>query len=107
MKTRIYCFGNQYIKEDSLALTLANKLNIPNVEFIKCESIEPILEAKGTIYILDQVKGIKEITLITDIDKLKNRKCVSCHDFDLQFFLKLLKKLDRIKEVIIIGLPMD
>ena len=103
---KVYCFGNEYIKEDALAIELASILKINDIEFIKCDSIEPILEEKGTIYIMDVVKGINEITLINDINLLKNRKCVSCHDFDLQFFLKLLKEMDRIKDVVIIGLPM-
>lgn len=104
---KIYCFGNEYIKDDKLAKELADKLKIPNIQFIKCNKIEDILEENGTIYIMDVVKGIKEPTIITDINQLVNRTTISCHDFDLQFFLKLLKGLDRIDKVVIIGLPMN
>jgi len=104
---KIYCFGNQYVEQDSLALKLADILKIPNIELIKCQTIEPILDADSPLYIMDQVKDIKEITIITDVNKLKNRNTISCHDFDLQFFLKLLTKMNKIKEVVIIGLPMQ
>ena len=104
---KIYCFGNEYIKNDKLAKELGDNLKIPNIEFIKCDKIEQILEEKGIIYIMDVVKGLKKPTIITNIDMLKNRSTISCHDFDLQFFLKLMKGLDKINEVIIIGLPMN
>ncbi len=104
---KIYCFGNEYIENDKLAKELADKLNIKGIEFIKCNKIEDILNEKGTIYIMDVVKGIKEPTIIRDINQLKNRKTLSCHDFDLNFFLKLLKGLNKIQKVIIIGLPME
>lgn len=103
----IYCFGNEYIKNDKLAKEIADKIKIPNINFIKCNKIEDILDEKGTIYILDVMKGINEITIIKDPDQLYIGKKVSCHDFDLGFFLKLLKKLNKIQYVVIIALPMQ
>ena len=65
------------------------------------------LEHEGRdLNIIDAVEGIDRVTLITDIDAIKQPKVVSMHDFDLGYSLKLLKKMGYIDSVRIFGVPM-
>lgn len=103
---KVYCFGNEFVKDDALAKEVVDQINLEHVQFIKTDRPEIILEEKDTIVIIDVVKCIKELTIIEDIDVLKERNIVSLHDFDLGFFLKLMKTAGTIQTVHIIGLPM-
>lgn len=106
MKT-IYCFGNPKLPTDSLALELAQELEIPGVEFIACLSPEELCEHNAKeLWIMDVARGINKVTLLSDISKLKTAKLVSLHDFDLAYFLKLMEKMGELPEVKIIALPM-
>jgi len=108
MKTLVLCYGNEFIKEDALAKEIADEVKLPNVEFKKCDSVEDIFNYKDfeNIYILDVVKNAKEVMLIDNIDKLNAPELFSLHDFDLAFFLKLMKSIGKIKKINIIGIPM-
>jgi Ni,Fe-hydrogenase maturation factor len=102
----IFCFGNPYIKEDNLALSLSKKVKLKGFNFISLNNPEQLLDySNERIIILDVCKGIKKIQLIKDIDRLEQNKIVSMHDFDLGFFLKLMKSSGKIKTVEIIALP--
>ena len=103
---KVYCFGNEFLENDSLAKEIADEISVSGVEFVKCESPEEIFSEKGQIVILDVVEGISEAILIEDIDQLKDNKIISLHDFDLSFFLKLKKEIGEIKKIKIIGIPM-
>ncbi len=106
---KILVFGNPLLKEDSLPIKLLPKLRqlYPNIEFKEIDPTEN-LEAQGKhLIILDTIKNIDKITIIDDINKLKANKLYSMHDFDLALNLKLLKKLNKIELVKIIGLPME
>ena len=103
---KIYCFGNEFVKDDALAKTIVDDISMEDVSFVKCNSPEELLEVKGDIVILDVVKDISEVLLIKDIDQLKDRSIVSLHDFDLAYFLKMLKSLGRVSDITIIGIPM-
>ncbi|MFH1440108.1 MAG: hypothetical protein ABIG89_06065 [Candidatus Woesearchaeota archaeon] len=111
---KIYCFGNEDIKEDAVALELADLLNKDsdmkdkNIEFIKCTNPDIFLSKDAenkNIIIIDVVKGIDDIKVIKDINELKNTKISTMHDFDLGTVLKLLKEVGKINEVRIIGIP--
>jgi len=105
----LLAFGNPYLKEDNLALELADLLikeKIKGIDIVKCISPEEVLDyLDKDFYILDVVKDLKKIMLIDDIDKLKSGKMVSLHDFDLGFFLKLMKETGKIEKVKIICVP--
>ncbi|MBW2997070.1 hypothetical protein KY349_01875 [Candidatus Woesearchaeota archaeon] len=107
----ILCFGNPYLKEDNLAIQVADLIiadRIPGLEIIKCISPDEILGyLDKNFIILDVVKDAKEVMLIDDIDKLKSGSIVSLHDFDLGFFLKLMKETGKIEKVKIIGIPQQ
>ncbi|MEA2036226.1 MAG: hypothetical protein U9O94_01860 [Nanoarchaeota archaeon] len=104
---KVYCFGNEFLKEDSLAKEIADSIKIEGVKFIKCNSPEDIFESEQErIIILDVVEDIEKVILIEDLEQLKDNKIISLHDFDLSFFLKLMKEMGKIKKVQIIGIPM-
>ncbi|NQV08493.1 hypothetical protein HQ529_01425 [Candidatus Woesearchaeota archaeon] len=101
---KILVFGNPELENDSLAMQIADEID--GFEFIKCNNPDDILlYSDEDFYIMDVVKGIKDVTIIDDLSVLKHSNFVSLHDFDLGYFLKLLEKLGRLKKIKIIGLP--
>jgi Ni,Fe-hydrogenase maturation factor len=107
MKT-VLCFGNPYIENDSLAIAIAKELKIKDVKFEICLNPQKILEYKNkNLYILDVVQGIHNVKLINNVDMLAKSKSLTPHDFDLAFFLKLMKQLGKINNICIIGMPMN
>lgn len=107
---KIYVFGNQDIKEDNQAIMIAINLKgkIKNTEFVFVKPNEdlPFIHEKK-ILIMDTVQGIDKIKIIEDkdLDKIILPPRSSAHDFDLGFQLRYLKKLGKLGEVKIIGLP--
>ncbi len=103
---KVFCFGNEFLENDSLAKEIADELVIDDVEFIKCDSPDEIFLEEGRIVILDVVEGIDDVMLIEDINKLSDDGISSLHDFDLRYFLKLKDKIGQIDNIKIIGIPM-
>jgi len=105
---KIYVFGNSLVEEDSLPVRLLPKLreSFSDMEFVHLDPTEDIPE-EAKLTIIDTVINTNRIRVLTeeDIDKLQNPAAVSLHDFDLATSLKLAKKLGRVKEVKIIGVP--
>ncbi len=104
MKT-ILVFGNEFLKEDSMAKKLADEIKSKELNFVKCNSVDDIFKQKGELVIMDVVKGIKKPMIILDVGKLEAGSITSLHDFDLGFFLKLLNEMGQIKKLKIIGVP--
>lgn len=109
---KVYIFGNQDIEEDNAAFKVACKLQgkIENVEFVAIKPNEDLPFEEGQkVVIIDTVQGIDKVRIIhdNDLDKIVFVKSTTVHDFDLGFQLKYLKKLGKVGEVIIIGLPMN
>lgn len=79
----------------------------PSVEFIVTDPNENFPpEGEQDIIIFDTVKGIEKSTVLELADLEKTGKTpVSPHDYDLLMHLLLLKKLKKIKQVTIIGVP--
>ncbi len=103
---RLYVFGNEYLEGDSFSYVIAQELK-DCVDIVYCRSPEELIDVEGEILILDVVKGISEPLLIEDCSVLKTKKIISLHDFDLGFFLSLLKEMGEKKKVKIIGIPMQ
>ena len=109
---KVYVFGNIDVPEDNLAIlaakTLKKKLPGINFIFVSPNQDVPFVDEKKVI-ILDSVQGIDQVELIagSDLEKLLSSPRGSVHDFDLGFQLKYLKKLGKIGEVYIIGLPQE
>ena len=103
----VLCFGNPHLEEDSIATQLADELEIPNFEFIKCMYPDDLYNYKNTdeIFIMDVVKVISEVKLITDMSKIKQTSSSTPHDFDLSFVLKLMEATGQLRSLKIIGLP--
>ncbi len=105
----VLAFGNPYVEEDSLAVDIADfflKHPVPGVEFHKCIAPDEIMNyLDKDFFILDVVAGIDDVMLIEDIDSLANEPKASVHDFDLGFFLRMMKELGSLDSVRIIGIP--
>ncbi len=108
MKT-IYIFGNSLLTDDSLPIRIMPELSrrFPDFNFTHQDPNEdfPPLGEKNPI-IIDTVAGIREPMMI-DISDLKSieKTPVSPHDYDLLFHLLLLKKLGKIDNAVIFGVP--
>lgn len=102
----IYVLGNELVKEDSIPIKLLSQLKktFSAIQFIQLDPSEILPEEKNFI-ILDTVANIDEVKIIKDIDKIEFKSRYSLHDCDLGFNLKLMKKLGKIKDVTIIGVP--
>jgi len=103
---KILVFGNPYLKEDNMAIRVARKLDIKNFFMVKCSNPDDLLNHDlVTSVILDVAKGIEQVTLFDDVDSLEFSVIFSLHDFDLSYFLKLLKETGKLEKVNIIGIP--
>ena len=102
---KILCFGSVLVENDDTALKVCELLknDFEGVEFITCDDPSEILEHKSDAIILDVVKGIDRVQFIDD-DLLKDRNLYTLHDFDLGFFIKLVKGIGGPKTKIL-GLP--
>jgi len=100
----VYVFGNEYLGEDSLAASVSKYLH---ANIVHCRSPEDLLEADDeTITILDVAQGATKPVIIK-LEQLKTRSLMSMHDFDLSFFLNLMKELGQEKHIRIIGIPQQ
>jgi Ni,Fe-hydrogenase maturation factor len=110
---KVYTFGNEDLKEDNVAFKVAKILKgkIKEVEFIKVKLNEdlPFTATEKIVVILDVIEGIDKVVELgdKDLDRLVVSKSSTVHDFDLGFQLKYLRKIGKLGEVIIIGLPMQ
>ena len=104
---KILVFGNPHIEEDSIPLKLIPllKKEFPKVEFKEFETEEELKDEGKNLILMDSVQGIKETTIIEDIEQLESQKIVSMHDFGVSHNLKLLKKIGYIESIKIIGIP--
>ncbi|VVB73365.1 Uncharacterised protein [uncultured archaeon] len=104
----VYCFGNPLLKEDSLPFLLIPQLRkeFPDIEFVEANSPDDI-EERPEIDILDTAKGIKEVSVLTDVDSLCSNRTCSLHDFDLGMTLKLMQKMGKLKKLRVFCIPMS
>ena len=109
---KVYIFGNEYVAEDKRALEVARELEgaMEGVSFIFVKPNEdvPFVNERHVV-ILDTVQGIQNVALVEGdrIDELILSPRASVHDFDLAFQLRYLKKLKKLGEVTIIGIPQE
>ena len=111
MGMKILIFGNPLVEKDNLAVNLIPKLKqtFPKITFKHLDPTEDLASEieNNKLTILDVVEGINKPIIITNIEQLSTSKIYSMHDFDLAFNLKLLQKIGKLKEIEIIGLPME
>ena len=109
---KVYVFGNEYVAEDKRALEVARKLEdtMEGISFVFVKPNEDVpFVSESHVVILDTVHGIREVTLIEgdEIDALILSPRGSVHDFDLAFQLRYLRKLNKLGDVTIIGVPQE
>ncbi len=104
----IFIFGNPDLDFDSLPIKLLPRLqqDFPKIEF---KALDPNEEwnLPEMAVILDTVVGLKRVTVIDDLTKIKNSPHLTMHDFDAGSNLKYLQKLGKIKQAVVIGIPTD
>jgi len=105
---KILVFGNPYLKEDNLAVKVGESLALEGARVEHCSKPDDLLnhDLKDSI-ILDVAKGIDKVDVFDDLDSLEFSVIFSLHDFDLSFFLKVLKEAGKVEEVRIIGIPQE
>ena len=108
---KVYVFGNKDTLFDSKASEVANilKEKVKNVEFIEVGLNEDLpFSENENVVILDTVDGITGVEVFhsEDLEKFSLSPKSTVHDFDLGFQLKYLKKIGKLGEITIIGLPM-
>ena len=108
----VYVFGNEYVAGDKRAIEVARELEgaIEGISFVFVNPNEdvPFVDHRHAV-ILDTVEGIQDVALVEGdrIDGLVLSPRGSVHDFDLAFQLRYLKKLNRLGELTIIGIPQE
>jgi Ni,Fe-hydrogenase maturation factor len=106
----VYVFGNKYVAEDKGVIEVAGELEgtIEGISFVFVSPNEdaPFVNERHVV-ILDTVQGLKDVALLEgdQIDKLILSPRGSVHDFDLTFQLRYLKKLGKLGDVTLIGIP--
>ena len=108
----VYVFGNEHVAEDKRAIEVAGELHneAKGVSFIFVRPNEDVPFAdEPRVFILDTVQGIQDMALVEgdEIDTLVLSPRGSVHDFDLTFQLRYLKKLGKLGEVTVIGIPQE
>jgi len=105
---KILVFGNPYLEQDNLAVKIGKKLSSEGVEIEHCTNPDDLLNYElENVLILDVAKGIDKVDVFDDIDSLEFSVIFSLHDFDLSFFLRLMKETGKVKKVNMIGIPQD
>lgn len=106
MPLRVLVFGNPLLEDDSAALCIAKKLEgtLADVQFVRFDTSEDLEKEGENPVILDVILGIRKPRLI-GLSEILLQKPYSLHDFDLGWNLLLLKKLGKIKNAAIVGVP--
>jgi hypothetical protein len=109
---KVYVFGNRDVHEDARAIEIAEGLEgaVEGVSFVFVRPNEDVPFAdEGRVVILDTVHGIRGVALISsdDVDRFARPPRGTVHDFDLAFQLKYLKKIGRLGEVYVVGIPEE
>ena len=101
----IYVFGNPLDSSDSLSLSFKLYLEelFPDCEVIHQDPTDEFIPEDDSIMI-DTIVGLDKITVFDNIDSFVESPRISVHDYDLALHLKLLKKLNKIQNIKIIGL---
>jgi Ni,Fe-hydrogenase maturation factor len=109
---QVYVFGNEDVPEDRKAIDVAERLISTardlSFVFVKPNEDVPFADERRLV-ILDTVSGIHDVALIEgdEVERLISPPRGSVHDFDLTFQLRYLKKIDRLGEVTIVGIPQE
>ncbi len=111
MRRTVYVFGNEDVHEDNAPLMLCDRLStdFPMLEFVKvAPNADLPFAGQESVIIFDTIQGIPAIKVFNeqDLKHLVLSPRTSVHDFDLGFQLKFLMKIEKLKHITLIGLPM-
>ncbi len=101
---KLLVFGNKYLKEDSMAIAVAEELE-KNIDIEYCEDPWQLLNHEGELFLLDVASNINNVRRIEDVSELDVGKSVSLHDLDLSYFLKLMKAIGKELKITVIAVP--
>ena len=109
---KVYVFGTKDVPGDAMAIEVAEEVEgaVDGVSFVFVGPNEDVPFAdEARVVILDVVHGMREVALISgdDIDRFTPPPRTTVHDFDLAFQLKYLKKIGRLGEVYVVGIPKE
>lgn len=106
MKKIVYVFGNTELKCDSLPIEMVPELRKRCVE-CDFQIKDPVEEwdVPEDLWVLDTVLGLKDVHVFCGLDEFTQFPKVTVHDYDALSNLLLLKKLGRLKNITIIGVP--
>lgn len=106
----VHYLGNEFVKEDSLAIEIVKLIKEKykkQINFKKIDSFDDLIDFKGKKYFMDVCEGISKVKLIDDLTVFENIRSVTTHDIDFGFFLQLANKLDMLEKIKIICLPQE
>ncbi|MEK7583631.1 MAG: hypothetical protein AAB490_00155 [Patescibacteria group bacterium] len=105
---QVSVFGNPDLPADAMPVSLLPELRkrFPDIEFIHQDPNEDCTPPESPWIIIDTVKGIPGVRLITDADLIQVKKRLTLHDYDLGMHLTLLKKIYPKLQLRIIGIPL-
>ena len=105
---RIFIFGNEDLEMDSLPVKMLPELkeNFPQHEFIFQDPNEE-WDLDEPFFVIDTVEGLPEPHTFNGVDAFEDTPKLSMHDFDALSNLRFLKKLGKLPEVKVIGLPVE
>lgn len=109
MKKIVYVLGNPSVDSDALPLRLQPLLQkkFPMLSFIHLDPTEELsIDSHQELILIDTVVGIDKVIKFNDFTHWVLSPRVTLHDFDLPLSLGLMKKLGKLKNVTIIGVPV-
>jgi len=110
MKARVLCFGSSK-GGDSAAFRVCDALKpkMKGIEWVKCASPVDLLAYTGEdhMFIMDAVKGLREVSVFRDTDEFMKIKSSTVHDMDLGTYLHVLNEMGNLSGISIIGIPLS
>ena len=103
---QIFVFGNPDIAMDALPIQLLPVLRnaLPDFTFMTLDPNEE-WDVPRQMVIVDTGVGLEEPRVFEGLNHFMKAPRMTCHDFDAYANLLLLKKLEKIDDTVILGLP--
>ncbi|MFA6587463.1 MAG: hypothetical protein WCT08_00170 [Patescibacteria group bacterium] len=104
----IWIFGNPDLPEDSLPIKLLPILQktYPKHKFILQDPLDE-WQMPAKLFIIDTIKGLDKVQVFKSLQEFENAPRVTMHDYDLLTNLAFLKKLNKLPEFQILGIPPE
>lgn len=105
---QISVFGNSDLKQDNLPVQILPELKkiFPQANFSHLDPYEFDLPPENPWIIIDTVKGLQKVSLLTPNQISTTASRTTLHDFDLTWQLQLIQKIKKNITIYIVGIPM-